>query len=210
MNFKLIFICLIVMLKVFALPEPYASIVPLAADYHGGVHPTNQAYLSNFIKKLNPTTVIEVGTWLGVTAFLIAKQLGKQSKLYVVDPWEDYEEMHAFPEYQKRMPTSYWQFLSNCIHMKLTHKIIPIKMKSIQASKALNINADLIFIDACHTEEDVYQDIMAWYPKVKKGGICCGDDWWWPSVKKGVARAIAELKLEVYSEDNFWYFEPKK
>jgi cephalosporin hydroxylase len=35
---------------------------------------------------------------------------------------------------------------------------------------------DWIYIDADHTKEAVLEDIKAWYPKVKKGGIISGHD----------------------------------
>ncbi len=63
------------------------------------------------------------------------------------------------------MPAAYWQFLTNCKNLKLTNKIIPIRMTSLEAAKFLSIKPDLIYIDASHEEVDVYNDIMAWYPK---------------------------------------------
>ena len=36
---------------------------------------------------------------------------------------------------------------------------------------------DFIYIDADHTFEGCYQDIIDWYPKVKKEGILCGHDY---------------------------------
>lgn len=36
---------------------------------------------------------------------------------------------------------------------------------------------DLIYIDADHTYESVVQDIKAWMPKVRKGGILAGHDY---------------------------------
>lgn len=36
---------------------------------------------------------------------------------------------------------------------------------------------DFVYIDADHTFEGCYQDIIDWYPKVKKEGILCGHDY---------------------------------
>jgi hypothetical protein len=48
-----------------------------------------------------------------------------------------------------------------------------------------------VYIDASHDYESVKEDIIAWLPKVKKGGIICGDDYTpgWP----GVMRAVNEV-----------------
>jgi len=36
---------------------------------------------------------------------------------------------------------------------------------------------DLVYIDADHTHEGVWSDLVDWYPKVKKGGILSGHDY---------------------------------
>jgi predicted O-methyltransferase YrrM len=47
---------------------------------------------------------------------------------------------------------------------------------------------DVVYIDASHDYESVKEDILTWLPKVKKGGIICGDDYYsdWPGVIKAV------------------------
>jgi hypothetical protein len=36
---------------------------------------------------------------------------------------------------------------------------------------------DYIYIDANHSYMPVYQDLLAWWPKLKSGGLFCGDDY---------------------------------
>jgi hypothetical protein len=50
---------------------------------------------------------------------------------------------------------------------------------------------DIVYLDASHDYDSVKKDIKAWYPKVRKGGILCGDDYisGWP----GVVRAVDEF-----------------
>lgn len=36
---------------------------------------------------------------------------------------------------------------------------------------------DFIYIDAWHTYESVTKDLIAWWPKLKDGGLFCGDDY---------------------------------
>ena len=55
-----------------------------------------------------------------------------------------------------------------------------MKMKSVDAStifKNADYKFDLVFIDGCHEEECIKEDIEAWYPLVKEGGILCGHDY---------------------------------
>jgi hypothetical protein len=66
--------------------------------------------------------------------------------------------------------------------------IDPIFARSELASKGfIDRSIDAVFIDACHSEESVRNDILCWLPKIKEGGVVFGDDWAWESVKRGVA-----------------------
>ena len=98
----------------------------------------------------------------------------------------------------------YDQFLSNVIHCNLTHVIEPIRMASLDAAKKLHISADLIYIDAAHFENDVYNDIQAWLPKLKKNGVMCGDDWGYQSVQKALSRICNEFGYQIHYDRNFW------
>jgi len=37
---------------------------------------------------------------------------------------------------------------------------------------------DWVYIDAGHGFHDVAEDLDAWWPKVREGGLFCGDDYW--------------------------------
>ncbi len=78
-------------------------------------------------------------------------------------------------------------------------------MSSLDAEKHLsNVIPDLIYIDASHETEAVYQDLTLWFPHVEGRGILCGDDWNWPSVRKAVEQFATEHHLTIESSDNFW------
>jgi hypothetical protein len=49
---------------------------------------------------------------------------------------------------------------------------------SIEASKDFeNGYFDFVYIDAGHTYEDVLNDLYSWVPKIRSGGLICGDDY---------------------------------
>lgn len=62
-------------------------------------------------------------------------------------------------------------------------KKFPIRYKyllksSIEASKDFEDNYfDFIYIDAWHSYESVKEDLNHWWPKLKVGGLMCGDDY---------------------------------
>lgn len=185
------------------MPEPYASIRNLPYDGHGWF--INEKQMEECMKTCNPTTVIEVGSWLGLSTRFMAMRMPKGSKLYAVDTWlgSPAEEVHMK---DPRLPYLYQLFLSNVKHAGLTEIIVPVRMDSVEASKALNVQADLIYVDAAHDADSVYRDIMAWYPHLRKGGIFCGDDWGWESVRQGVMKAAGELGVSIDGTNNFWKF----
>ena len=71
---------------------------------------------------------------------------------------------------------------------------------------------DMVYIDANHTTEAVYNDIMASSSMMREKSIICGHDYCpgWESVKDGVERAAEELGKEIVSlwpRSSVWYFE---
>lgn len=179
-------------------------------DMHGWFSLANRRYLKDFIQRLHPKKAIEVGTWMGVSAIYMAKLLDAGAKLYCIDPWIPYHDMANMPECQERLKNAYERFLSNCIHHKVTDKVIPMHMTSMHAFETYfaDVNdIDLIYIDGSHAEEDVYNDIMHWQYAVAPAGILCGDDWGWPSVSRAVTRASQEINKPLHIDDNFWWFE---
>lgn len=187
--------------KSSSMPEPYCSIRDLPFDPQGWFN--NGTPMEAWLQAIQPRSVIEVGSWLGSSTRFIAARLPAGAKLYAVDTWlgSKNEELH---QQDPRLPSLFQLFLSNVKQAGLTEVIVPIRMESIEASKALNIKADLIYIDASHDTESVYNDIMAWLPHLNPGGVLCGDDWLWPSVRTAVMQAATFLNCSVTSEGNFW------
>lgn len=113
--------------------------------------------------------IIEVGSWMGLSTRHIANILPKDGKVFAVDRFEIISDGNSIVEtwysYAIRKiyadgilslfsqeDSLYDQFLSNVIHSKLTHKIVPIKMESSAAakSKVITTKADGVYIDATH------------------------------------------------------------
>ena len=144
---------------------------------HGWMHSSNKYHLGEILRSKRINVAIEVGSWLGLSASYIAINMSEGAKLYCVDTWNGSIEHYHNQEWLKLLPTLYEQFLSNIIHLNLVDKIYPVRLSSIDASKQLNIKADLIYIDAAHDEESVYNDIIAWSLRLAENGIICGDDY---------------------------------
>lgn len=184
------------------LPEPYRSVKLLPFDSGGWYY--NAKQIESIVRQRKVNTVIEVGSWLGLSTRHIATVLPPNGKVYAVDHWKGSEEHQAFPNIQ----IIYEQFLSNIILARLTHKIIPLRMGSVEAAEHLGpmmINPDLVYIDASHDTSSVLNDLNAWFPFVKGRGLLCGDDW---TLSEGVRQAVEifarEHHLTIQAYGNFW------
>lgn len=169
--------------------------------------------LFNLIKSKKPKLIIELGSFMGGSAIFMAQSVDANCKVYCVDEWTG-EGVWLDPVELKRFgPIFYQQFLSNVVHSGVQDKIVPFRMSTSQAAGLLDVKADIIYVDADHTEESAYNDVMLWYPKLAPGGVICGDDYTWQPahfqadlpVKRGVDRAARELGLKVHTiGDWFW------
>lgn len=188
----------------FSHPEPYNSINDLPFDGHGWF--INAEQLHPFLAARQPKVVVEVGSWLGSSTRFIAENIQEGGVVYAVDTWRG-SPTEAVHLQDPRLPYLYQLFLSNVKHAGLTDKIIPVRMDSLEAAKALNVKADLIYLDGAHDTESVYNDIIAWNPHLAQDGVMCGDDWGWVSVQAGVIKAAKKLNKQAHGYNNFWWFE---
>lgn len=192
-------------------PTPYESIQTLRPFVDEGWY-YNATQLHNLISKYQVKTILEVGSWFGKSTVDLARRLPEDGKIYAVDHWLGSDEnQEGQPHYSPHLPYLYEQFLSNIIHAGLTDKVIPIRMNSCDAARSTEIPSelDLIYIDASHDTESVYQDLCLWFPRVKEKGVLCGDDWACPSVRLAVERFAKEEGLKISAVctghgGNFW------
>lgn len=185
------------------LPEPYRSIELLPPDNHSFY--CNRAQLQRLIPIRHVKTIIEVGSWLGCSTIHMASLVPPDGKVWAVDHWlGSVEHQPGGSAYHKALPYLYQQFLSNVIHAQMAHKIIPVRMDSLEAAKILDFPVDLVYIDAGHDTQAVYNDLCAYYPRVRGHGLLCGDDWSWGSIREAVYRFAQENNMHVEAMGNFW------
>lgn len=206
----------------FALFIPWVALVAIAPYDDVDLLPFNpQGWYRNgpsmewLVRRTNVKVVIEVGSWLGLSTRHIASILPEDGVVYAVDHWmgSPNEDNSQFD-----IPNLYRQFLSNVIHEKLTHKIIPIKMSSLEAAKTLQVKPDLVYLDATHDFTNVMLDLIFWYPFVKGHGVLCGDDYFWNHdpykgggpVKRAVDIFARENNLTVRDDAWMWYLEENR
>jgi len=158
-------------------------------------------------------TGVEVGVQRGIYSEIILSR-SRVTQLILVDPWREFggdyrdvanvaqaEHDSAFAEAQQRLArfgerATFW------------------RMTSLEAAaQVAAASIDFVYLDARHDYEHVMDDLRAWYPKVKPGGIMAGHDYLDgdnPSGRFGVRSAVNAFctanDLAVYEtyEDQPW------
>lgn len=190
--------------------EEYTSLDHvLPFDGFGWFGKSNKENIAKLIKKHNVHTVVELGSFLGLSTRFIAKLLPQDGIVYAVDHWLGSKE-HQNPSKKKvyhKLPTLYEQFLSNIIHAGLCDKVIPLKMSTLEAVHAISLRPNMVYVDASHDFDSVLKDLEAWFPLIQGHGVMCGDDWDWGKdvpVRRAVIHFARQHNLKYASYGNFW------
>jgi hypothetical protein len=122
-----------------------------------------------------PIMVAEVGVERGRNAVDMVQNISNIGKLYLIDdylPYTDYLGGYCPQEIQDQV----YQDMLERISL-YSDKIIVIKKSSLDVALTFPDGFfDFIYIDGNHNYESVKQDMYAWFPKVKKGGLLSGHD----------------------------------
>lgn len=151
--------------------------------------------------------VAEVGSWKGRSTRALGDHV--RGTVFAVDTWEGQvdDATHVNRELSLRgRAVIFAEFLVNVGDLVTRGKVIPIESRSTVAASAFMRTHgpgafDLVFLDGEHGYEGVRDDIAAYLPLVRPGGILCGHDF----PKAGVRRAVLERFQEVSTEGSIWW-----
>jgi hypothetical protein len=173
-------------------------------EIFGWLLPENRRHLERLIAKHRVKTVLEIGTFQGLSASWFAERV---EHVVCIDPFEG----EWAPQY---FGIPYWffpGFRQNMIDHGLWYdpcdrrpsKVIPIHGKSWEVAEFLG-SFDLIYIDGCHHYEAVCSDISLYLPKAR--AVLCGDDF---KVNEdfGIIAAVTELVPNFQVDGGFWWWE---
>ena len=129
--------------------------------------------------KDKPINYLEIGAFYGANIISVAMTYGlhKESKLYCIDPWEDYNE---YVEYKNEQPQIYDTFIENIKNSGFQDKIIINRgYSNKEIYKFDDEFFDIIYIDGNHEPEYVLEDAVSSFRKLKVNGIMIFDDYGW-------------------------------
>jgi predicted O-methyltransferase YrrM len=150
---------------------------------------------------------VEIGSFMGQSTAALAAYVaasGKQIEINAIDIFaiSDFSDTNHVEVVEAFGGDLYETFLDNMRKAGVAELVKPIQTTSLQAAELYEDRSiSYLMIDASHTYEDVVDDIEAWFPKLKVGGIMLGDDYDWESVK----RAADDTLGKVNSMGSTWY-----
>lgn len=117
--------------------------------------------------------------------------------LIMVDPWIEWPDKSRFggDHVSEQTQEQFDECRGEALETTRPHRSrrVVLEMPSVDASSFLgNRLLDWAFIDAGHDYENVRDDIAAWWPLIRSGGLLCGHDMWHRRFK-GVTRAVQEF-----------------
>jgi len=161
-----------------------------------------------FLKGREGLVGAEIGSESGMNALSMLKTLDIKT-LYLVDIYDTYAD-DRYREFKGSGVLNSKKEGEGCYKSALFNlrgyedKIVWVIGKSSEGASAINESLDFVYIDANHRYEYVKEDIEAYYPKVKIGGVIGGHDF--KDQEPGVIRAVFEkFGDNIQSKDWDWW-----
>jgi hypothetical protein len=194
------------------IPDPWPAEIPTPREQpkHDGWH----WWADQFARILSPSAaadkaIVEVGTWTGRTAMLLA-QMYPSSHVYAIDTFEGGPEHQPGKPFADATDCLFDRFCERC--WPLRDRITPIVGTSWDGMAALadaGVAPALVYVDADHREPAVRRDILA-ARSLFTDAILCGDDYS-ERLQNGVYRAVNALADKVsagmHNDGDFWWYE---
>lgn len=157
-----------------------------------------------FMVKYNCQVIAEIGVREGVNFEKMIKHNPKEA--VAIDIWKDDGNM-------ARNDLAYGQGVLNMQYADFNARMLNKRFVTIFRDYSFNVVKyfpdnyfDLIYIDADHTYEGCYRDILDWYPKVKKGGFLLGDDYRRHKTRTGVRFGVIDAVNRFCGDNGLSFF----
>jgi len=139
-------------------------------------------------------TIVEVGSFMGLSAFIMANALidsnNLSAKIYCVDLWNPWQSYN------------YDVFKKNIKNNRIDNFVTDLRGDSLSRSFEISQkSADLVFIDADHSYDGCYNDLLAYFPKLKSDSVLLGHDYGSKVFK--VTEAVTDFIKKYNLEQNF-------
>lgn len=159
------------------------------------------AFAPSLVRDAGARTVVEVGVCKGDLSEALLKECPAVEHLWLVDPWRMTAGQRDDGRYVIIGPGETQEECDEAARIT-AYKMGPYKGRvtilrkpSVGAAQGFEDGSlDAVLIDALHFANFVIEDIQAWWPKLKMGGLMIGDDWgpYFPGVEVGVRQCLGD------------------
>jgi len=161
--------------------------------------------INDFIRDHKLTRGAEVGTGNGKTAMELLK---KNPELVLIEVAYYPGPRHLDKKHPMYCTTGTAKALWEKRIRRYRNRIKILPFPSVTAAgRVKDASLDFVFIDADHSYECCLEDIKAWHPKVRAGGLICGHDYHqrrFPGVVQAVDEFYGRDNIKL-RQDRFWY-----
>jgi hypothetical protein len=161
-------------------------------------------------ENMHPTVGVEIGVWRGANAESIIKNLPSLKVLYLIDPYLPYIDgdkdsgklTDPRPLQMEAIRKLY------AYRNKLSIQWLPYKSVNV-AEILIGEFLDFVYIDGDHTYENVKEELEAYWPLVKTGGVMGGHDINFYGVMRAVGEFAMANKLHPNTDSQDWWIVKK-
>lgn len=140
---------------------------------------------------------VEIGTQYGDSAEIWCS-VNPQLKLTCIDPYGDYRKRHGQREHDAAYQAACERLSKFGVTMKRSTSLAVV-------DEFQDGSLDFVHIDGDHSFDAAMMDLVAWVPKVRKGGLVIVHDYFalnWPGVTQAVDAYICAHRIQQ------WYVAP--
>jgi predicted O-methyltransferase YrrM len=147
---------------------------------------------------------VEIGVSAGDNAFDMLVKLDIDT-LYLVDPYS------SFKQWTQERLDEHLELAQGLLE-NFKNKIIWLRQPSLEAVLEIEDNLDFVYVDGDHSYRGCLDDLQTYWPKIKSGGLLCGDNWEVTAVRSAIKNFALIIDQIYYYEQNidvnsvdFWF-----
>eukprot|EP01065_Artemidia_motanka_P027018 TRINITY_DN3225_c0_g1_i1.p1 TRINITY_DN3225_c0_g1~~TRINITY_DN3225_c0_g1_i1.p1 ORF type:complete len:413 (+),score=114.82 TRINITY_DN3225_c0_g1_i1:46-1239(+) len=133
-----------------------------------------------------PITGVEIGVRWGEFSTALLKKVANLT-LYMVDPWTSQENYTDLVNIKSRVRGNellsgddMYEYVAQKMTRAFGHRARVLRMfGGDAAARFANRSVDFLYIDARHDYKAVTEDLEAWWPKLRPGGVMSGHDFFY-------------------------------
>jgi predicted O-methyltransferase YrrM len=160
--------------------------------------------------QLEPSRVLEIGSFEGASASFVIQQVGTQRalELHCVDTWQGGEEHQPGSAAAADMKQVEGRFRSN-VNMAMASVRFPVRLEVHRARSDAALPKllcdkgpgyfDMVYVDGSHQAADVLWDALLAFKLLRVGGLMVLDDYLWPGHSRHDVLMAPKIAIDAFT-----------